>query len=90
LKLSKINRLHYFYSYITMPLILAIILCVWAVYSSQRFIPFYIKSFNNPKKRIILELPKQNMTLNITFREPTITFPKIYLDDAHQIIMLFQ
>ena len=73
-----------------MPLILAIILCFWAVYSSQRFIPFSIKSFNAPKQRIILELPNKNMTLNITFREPTITLPKIYLDDMHQVIMIFQ
>lgn len=73
-----------------MPLILAIILCFWAVYSSQRFIPFSIRSFNNHKNRIVLELPNKNMTLNITFREPTITLPKIYLDDMHQVIMIFQ
>lgn len=77
-----------------MPLILAIILCFWAVYSSQRFIPFSIKSFNNHKNRIVLELPNKNMTVNmtvnITFREPTITLPKIYLDDMHQVIMIFQ
>ena len=74
-----------------MPLILAIILCFWAVYSSQRFIPFSMKSFNNNhKKHIVLELPNKNMTLNITFKEPTITLPKIYLDDVHQVIMLFQ
>jgi len=72
-----------------MPLILAIILCFWAVYSSQRLIPFSIKSFNNPKK-IVLELPKKNITLDITFKEPNITLPKLYLDDVHQIIMLFQ
>ena len=76
-----------------MPLILAIILCFWAVYSSQRLIPFSIQTFNNPKK-IVLELPKKNvtvnMTVNITFREPTITLPKIYLDDMHQVIMIFQ
>ena len=73
-----------------MQLILAIILCFWAVYSSQRFIPFSIRSFNNHKNRIVLELPNKNMTLNITFREPTITLPKIYLDDMHQVIMIFQ
>lgn len=73
-----------------MQLILAIILCFWAVYTSQRLIPFYIKSFNSPKQRIVLELPNKNMTLNITFRESTITFPKIYLDDMHQVIMIFQ
>jgi hypothetical protein len=73
-----------------MQLIVLIVLCFWAVYTSQRFIPFSIKLFNNDKKQIVLEFPKKNITLNITFREPAITLPKFYLDDMHQVIMMFQ
>lgn len=73
-----------------MQLIVLIVLCFWAVYTSHRFIPFSIKLFNNDKKQIVLEFPKKNMTLNITFREPAITLPKFYLDDMHQVIMMFQ
>jgi len=63
---------------------------MWTLYLSRGFISFqYIRQLNN-KRRILLELPNQNITLNITFREPVITLPRIYLDDAHQIIMLFQ
>jgi len=72
-----------------MPLIMVIILWAWVVYSAQRFRPFPIQTFNN-SRRMFLELKNKNITLNITFREPVITLPRIYLDDAHQIIMLFQ
>lgn len=77
-----------------MQLIVFIVLCFWAVYTSQRFIPFSIKLFNNHKKQIVLEIPNKNMTLNMTVnikvKEPTITLPKIYLDDMHLVIMIFQ
>lgn len=51
---------------------------------------FSVKALQNKKRRILLEIPRHNITFNITFREPTITLPKIYIYDEHQIIMLFQ
>ena len=73
-----------------MQAIVLLVLCMWAVYSSQRLLPFSIKSFNNQVRRIMIEMPNSNISMNITFREPTITLPKIYLDDMHQVIMIFQ
>lgn len=72
-----------------MQVIVLLVLCMWAVYSSQRLLPFSIKAFNNQWRRII-EMPNGNISMNITFREPTITLPKIYFDDMHQVIMIFQ
>jgi hypothetical protein len=69
--------------------IVFVILCLWAVYSSQRFMQFSIKAFANTTRRIMLELPKVNITLPSLPFEPIITLPRIYLDDVHEIIMLF-
>jgi hypothetical protein len=66
--------------------IVFVILCLWAVYSSQRFMQFSIKAFANTTR---LEIPKVNITLPALPFEPTITLPRIYLDDLHEIIMLF-
>lgn len=67
-----------------------IILCLWAVYSSQRFMQFSIKAFANNTSHNIFKLPMVNITIpSFQLREPTITLPKIYVDDMHQIIMLF-
>jgi hypothetical protein len=51
---------------------------------------FSIKALQNKDRRILLEFPRQNITLNITFREPTITLPKVYLYDEHEVLMIFQ
>uniref|UniRef100_A0A6C0JYI5 Uncharacterized protein n=1 Tax=viral metagenome TaxID=1070528 RepID=A0A6C0JYI5_9ZZZZ len=73
-----------------MQLILFIILWVLSVYSYQKFRPFSIQTFNKNGRRMLLELKNKNITLNITFKDPNITLPKIYLDDVNQIILLFQ
>ena len=66
-----------------------IMLCLWAVYSSQRFIPFSIKAFANNTKHLF-KLPQVNITVpSLPMREPTITLPKIYFDDLNQILILF-
>jgi len=67
-----------------------LILCMLAVYSSQLFMKFSIKALQNKSRRILLELPRHNITLNITIQIPTIELPNIYLYDEHQVIMLFQ
>ena len=51
---------------------------------------FSIKALQNKNRRVLLEFPRHNTTFNITFREPTITFPKVYIYDEHQVLMLFQ
>ena len=120
--------------------LLFIILCLWVVYSSQRFLPFSIKIVTNDNNRILIELPRRNISINLIFpsmKVPTIslfrkpmaesswlfpvvrrnsternlsdiglitlsriyseesstdfiTLPKIYIDDMHQVIMMFQ
>jgi hypothetical protein len=67
-----------------------LLLFMLVVYSSCRFMKFSIKALQNKNRRILLEFPRHNITFNITFREPTITFPKVYVYDEHQVLMLFQ
>lgn len=73
-----------------MQTILLFILYMLVVYSTRLFMKFSIKALQNKDRRILLEVPRHNITVNITFREPTITLPRMYLYDEHQIIMLFQ
>lgn len=72
--------------------IVFIMLCLWAVYSSQRFMSFSIKAFANNTKHLF-KLPEVNINITVPslpMREPTtITLPKIYFDDLNQILMLF-
>ena len=65
-------------------------LYILVVYSSRLFIKFALKSLHNNGRRLLLEFPRRNITLNKTFQEPTIALPNIYIYDEHQIIMLFQ
>ena len=73
-----------------MQIIFLLVLYILVVYSTSLFMKFSIKSLHNNGQRLLLEIPRHNITLNITFREPTITLPKVYLYDEHQVIMLFQ
>jgi hypothetical protein len=73
-----------------MQTIFLIMLYILVVYSSRLFIKFALKSLHNNGRRLLLEFPRRNITFNITFQEPTIALPKIYIYDEHQIIMLFQ
>ena len=73
-----------------MQTILLFMLYMLVVYSSHLFMKFSTKALQNKGRRLLLEIPRHNITFNITFREPTITFPKVYLYDEHQVIMLFQ
>jgi len=73
-----------------MQTIFLIMLYILVVYSSRLFMKFSIKSLDNNGRRLLLEFPRRNITLNKTFQEPTIALPKIYIYDEHQIIMLFQ
>ncbi len=73
-----------------MQTIFLLVLYMLVVYSTRLFMKFSIKSLHNRGRRLLLEIPRHNITLNITFQEPTITFPKVYLYDEHQVIMLFQ
>ena len=73
-----------------MQTIFLLVLYMLVVYSSRLFMKFSIKSLQNKGRRLLLEIPRHNITLNITFQEPTITLPKVYLYDEHQVIMLFQ
>jgi len=73
-----------------MQTIVILIIYILAVYSSRLFMKFSIKALQNKDRRILLEFPRQNITLNITFREPTITLPKVYLYDEHEVLMIFQ
>lgn len=73
-----------------MQTLILFIVYILVVYSSRAFMRFSIKALQNKDRRIVLEIPRHNITLNITIREPTIAFPKVYLYDEHQVIMLFQ
>jgi hypothetical protein len=73
-----------------MQTIVLFILYILVVYSSRLFIKFSIKALQNKDRRISLEVPRHNITVNITFKEPTIALPMVYLYDEHQILMLFQ
>ena len=73
-----------------MQTILLFILYMLVVYSTRLFMKFSIKALQTKDNRILLEFPHHNITFNITFREPTITLPRMYLYDEHQILMLFQ
>lgn len=69
--------------------IVFIMLCLWAVYSNQRFMSFSIKAFANNTKHMF-KVPQVNITIpSLPLREPTITLPKIYFDDLNHILMLF-
>jgi hypothetical protein len=73
-----------------MQTLLLFMLYILVVYSSRLFMKFSIKALQNKNRRVLLEFPRHNTTFNITFREPTITFPKVYIYDEHQVLMLFQ
>jgi hypothetical protein len=73
-----------------MQTLLLFMLYMLVVYSSRMFMKFSIKALQNKNRRILLAFPRHNITFNITFREPTIALPKVYLYDEHQMIMLFQ
>ena len=69
--------------------IVFIMLCLWAVYSNQRFMSFSIKAFANNTKHMF-KVPQVNITIpSLPLREPTITLPKMYIDDFNHVLMLF-